>query len=74
MTNTTPKFQPGDFVMANNGRGDCYCINRIIPATKHSPESYELDNGSVHIKKRALSGRHPVTKIDRYYRKVNDVR
>jgi hypothetical protein len=65
------KFQPGDFVKASNGQGSTYMISRIVPATQFRPESYDLDNGAVHIQKRAKSGLHPVTKIDRYYRKVN---
>jgi hypothetical protein len=65
------KFQPGDYVMARNGRGSCYMINRIVPATQHRPESYDLDNGAVHIQKRAKSGLHPVEKIDRGYKRVD---
>lgn len=65
------KFTPGQFVTAKNGKGAVYMVNRIIPATQAQPERYELDNGAVHIKKRALSGWHPVEKIDRYYKAVD---
>lgn len=68
---STTKFQPGDMVMANNGRGGCYEIAKIMPATEHRPAYYVLSNGAVHVKKLGLSGWHPVTKIDRYYRKVD---
>lgn len=65
------KFTPGQFVMAKNGKGTAYMVNRIIPGDSYSPEGYyDLDNGAVHIQKRALSGRHPVAKIDRYYKVV----
>lgn len=68
---STTKFRSGDMIMANNGRGDCYCVNRIITAPDGTPTFYDLDNGAVHVKKRARSGWHPVSKIDRYYRKVD---
>lgn len=68
---STTKFQPGDMIMANNGRGDCYCINRIVPTNDGTPMYYDLDNGAVHVRKRALSGWHLITKIDRFYRKVD---
>jgi hypothetical protein len=73
------KFQPGDFVMANNGKGACYMVNRVVEARSEgsgafkypAEDQYELDNGSVHVAKRALSGRHAVAKVDRYYKKVD---
>lgn len=65
------KFTPGQFVKAKNGQGSTYMVNRIVPATPYSPESYELDNGAVHVQKRARSGRHAVEKIDRYYKAVD---
>ncbi|WNN94017.1 hypothetical protein SEA_NITRO_61 [Arthrobacter phage Nitro] len=65
------QFTPGQFVMAKNGKGAAYMIARIVPASSYAPESYELDNGAVDIRKRALSGRHPVEKIDRYYKAVD---
>jgi hypothetical protein len=58
-------------VMANNGRGDCYEITKIQPGPDGAPKYYVLNNGAVHVKKLALSGWHLITKIDRYYRKVN---
>jgi hypothetical protein len=73
------KFQPGDFVMASNGRGDCYMVNRVIEARSEgrgafkypAEDMYELDNGAVNVHKRAQSGEHPVAKVDRYYKKVD---
>ncbi|AYN57781.1 hypothetical protein PBI_DRMANHATTAN_63 [Arthrobacter phage DrManhattan] len=65
------KFTPGQFVAAKNGKGAAYMIARVVPATQFAPERYELDNGAVHIQKRALSGLHPVEKIDRYYKAVD---
>jgi hypothetical protein len=72
------KFKPGQFVMASNGRGDVYMINRIIPAgmlhggTFQIPgeDMYDLDNGSVDVRKRQRSGWHRVAKIDRYWKAV----
>ncbi|QNJ56558.1 hypothetical protein SEA_NIOBE_59 [Arthrobacter phage Niobe] len=63
-----PAFRPGQMVAAKNGRGGVYMIARVIPSNGFIPATYELDNGSVDIRKRGLSGRHPVAKIDRYYK------
>lgn len=71
------KFKPGQFVVAKNGQGHAYMINRIIPAKSEgkmlpypAEDQYDLDNGSVDVRKRAKSGWHPVEKIDRYYKAV----
>ncbi|QPX62389.1 hypothetical protein SEA_WARDA_59 [Arthrobacter phage Warda] len=63
-----PAFRPGQFVAAKNGQGGVYMINRIVPADNWAPARYELDNGSVDVRKRGRSGLHPVAKIDRYYK------
>lgn len=70
------KFQAGDFVVAKNGKGDCYMVNRVVEAKSEghgypTEDMYELDNGAVHVAKRAQSGSHPVAKVDRYYKKVS---
>lgn len=62
--------------MAKNGRGDCYMVNRVVEARSEGygyplEDMYELDNGSVNVHKRALSGMHPAAKVDRYYKKVS---
>ncbi|QOP65117.1 hypothetical protein PQE12_gp57 [Arthrobacter phage Adumb2043] len=66
-----PAFRPGQMVAAKNGRGGVYMIARVIPSNGFIPATYELDNGSVDIRKRGLSGRHDVAKIDRYYKSVD---
>ncbi|QIN94458.1 hypothetical protein SEA_KAYLISSA_60 [Arthrobacter phage Kaylissa] len=63
-----PAFRPGQMVAAKNGQGGVYMINRIVPADNWAPARYELDNGSVDIRKRGRSGLHAVAKIDRYYK------
>lgn len=66
-----PKFNPGDTIIAKNGSGSYYEIVRIADAKEWSGGPYyELDNGAVDIRKRARSGWHPVSKIDRTYKKV----
>lgn len=66
-----PAFRPGQMVAAKNGRGGVYMVAMILPAFGGQPRRYVLDNGAVHVAKRGLSGRHPVAKIDRYYKLVD---
>jgi hypothetical protein len=67
------KFKSGDMVMARNGKGDVYMVNRVfMHQIGGTPtEYYEFDNGSVDVRKRARSGWHPVFKADRGYKKVD---
>lgn len=66
------KFKAGDWVIARNGKGAVYLINRIVPADRFNSERYEFDNGSVDIRKRALSGYHEVTRADKGYKLVKN--
>ena len=71
------KFKAGDMVMAKNGRGSCYmvCWVEDFNATFRFEETenlqYYLDNGSVHVQKRAKSGYNSVERVDRGYKKVS---
>lgn len=62
------KFKAGDMVIAKNGKGDVYMINRVIPAERFAPERYEFDNGAVDVRKRGRSGHHPVERADKGYK------
>ena len=68
------KFKPGDMVIARNGKGAVYCINRIVEqdVAGHKYRFYDFDNGSVHIAKRARSGWHDIARADRGYKLVRD--
>ena len=64
------KFQPGDWVVARSGQGAVYSINRV--AKDRYGVYYVFDNGSVHIAKRARSGRHYADRADLGYKKLSD--
>ena len=65
------KFQPGDFVIARNGQGSSYQINRVAK-DRFGKLYYIFDNGSVHVAKRARSGRHYADRADLGYKKLSD--
>lgn len=64
------KFKPGDWVVARNGQGAVYAINRV--ARNEYGIYYIFDNGSVHIAKRARSGRHYADRADLGYKLTKD--
>lgn len=64
------KFAPGDWVIARSGAGDVYQISRV--AKDRYGVYYIFDNGSVHIAKRARSGRHYANRADLGYKKLSE--
>ena len=64
------KFKPGDWVIARNGKGDVYHVDRV--SRDDHGVYYMFDNGSVHIAKRGRSGLHYADRADRGYKLVKD--
>jgi hypothetical protein len=64
------KFKPGDWVVARSGQGSVYSVDRV--ARNDYGVYYVFDNGSVHIAKRARSGRHYASSADHGYKLTKD--